>query len=69
VKHVSPGREVTVIAPWCFSVTIEYVVESPSPVPRPGSFVVKNGSNSLCWIDDGIPGPSSTISTTTQSPS
>ncbi len=34
----------------CF--TIPYTVESPSPVPRPGSFVVKKGSK-RCDITSG----------------
>ena len=61
MKQVSPGTDVTLIVPWCRSVTMEYVVESPSPVPFPGSLVVKKGSNTLCWIDEAMPGPSSTI--------
>ena len=41
----------------------------PRPVPRPGSFVVKNGSNTRPRRLSGIPGPSSrTTSSTATSP-
>ncbi len=36
----------TAIVPPCAS-TIRWATERPSPVPLPGSFVVKNGSNNL----------------------
>src|SRR5262249_48846461 len=41
--------------PDCF--TIPYAVESPSPVPRPGSFVVKNGSKICAIVSCDIPWP------------
>ena len=65
VKTVFPGSDTRLISPLCKSRTIEYVVESPSPVPFPGSFVVKNGSKMRDWILSGTPGPLSEISTTT----
>src|SRR6266446_8609956 len=36
----------------------------PRPVPLPTDFVVKKGSNMRDWTPGGMPGPSSTISTT-----
>src|SRR5574341_215077 len=41
--------------PLCF--TIPYTVASPSPVPLPTSFVVKNGSNMWAWTSGVIPAP------------
>ncbi len=38
-------------------------------MPSPTSFVVKNGSKIRSRMSSGIPGPSSEISMTTQSPS
>ena len=34
-----------------------YTVESPSPVPRPIFFVVKNGSNTRRCVPSSIPAP------------
>ena len=34
-----------------------YTVESPRPVPFPGSFVVKNGSKMRSRISSGMPCP------------
>ena len=36
----------------------------PRPVPRPGAFVVKKGSNTRAWIEGGMPGPASSTSST-----
>ena len=46
----------TRIRPPC-SCTIAYATVSPSPVPFPTSFVVKNGSKILLFISAGNPGP------------
>src|SRR3954447_18701667 len=42
--------------PCCFT-TISWLIESPSPVPSPGGFVVKKGSNILDLMLPGIPVP------------
>ena len=52
--HMSP--------PLCLM--IPYTVESPSPVPLPASFVVKNGSNIRCRVDSSIPTPVSVTTST-----
>ena len=45
--------------------TIVSAVESPSPVPLPVSFVVKNGSKMRLMTSEGMPAPVSvTVSTT-----
>src|SRR5439155_125538 len=46
----------TEIRPPC-SLRMLYVIESPSPVPVPTSFVVKNGSKMRCSTSRAIPGP------------
>jgi len=51
-----PGVPESEISPPC-SLTMLYVIESPSPVPVPTSFVVKNGSKTRLAILAGIPGP------------
>ena len=49
--------------PW--SVTIPWAMASPSPVPCPGGLVVKKGSKIRPRISSGMPGPSSSNSTST----
>ena len=51
-----PGRESSVSEPSWRSTTTCRAVASPSPVPRPTSFVVKNESNTLSRISFGNPG-------------
>ena len=57
----TPGTLATVMCPSvCF--TIPYTVESPSPVPLPLGFVVKNGSKICGSASASIPHPvSSTV--------
>ena len=47
--------------------TSERAIASPCPVPRPTALVVKNVSNILPRIASGIPGPVSSMSTSTKS--
>ena len=49
-------------------VTIPYTVDSPSPVPLPFSFVVKNGSKRCESVSSSIPTPVSATSSTAQVP-
>ena len=44
---------------------MRYTVESPSPVPCPTGFVVKNGSKTRARVSSSMPAPSSTTSSTT----
>ena len=48
---------------------IRRATSRPRPVPLPTSFVVKNGSNTRSRMSGGIPGPSSAMSISAQSPS
>src|SRR3712207_3847310 len=64
-KRVSPGSESKMISPPS-PATMRRTMSSPSPVPSPISLVVKNGSKTRFWISRGMPGPPSTISTTTR---
>jgi hypothetical protein len=51
------------VPPLC--ATIPYAVASPSPVPSPNGFVVKNGSNTWVAVSASIPCPvSRTVSRT-----
>jgi len=50
------------------SFTIPWQMDSPSPVPSPSPFVVKNGSKMRPAISSGIPGPLSVTLTATWSP-
>ena len=59
-----PGALSTTISP-LLCVTMPYVMASPRPVPLPGSFVVKKGSNRCSMTSGPIPIPvSRTVSTT-----
>ena len=49
--------------PICFSVP--YTIDSPSPVPLPTSFVVKNGSKIRAWVSRDMPWPVSVTLITT----
>ena len=61
VEDLRAGLTTTVIPPpSCF--TIPYTVARPSPVPLPGSFVVKNGSNTCASVASFIPAPVSVTS-------
>jgi len=44
-----------IVPPCCF--TIPYTVASPSPVPFPCPFVVKNGSKMCACVSSSIPVP------------
>src|SRR3954451_2992751 len=69
-KVVRPGSESTEFDPSWRSTTMRRAVASPSPVPWPTSFVVKNESKMRSLFSGGIPSlPSSSTSTTAQSPS
>ena len=68
-NRVSPGLDSNSISPWCRSATMRLLMTSPSPVPEPTVFVVKNGSKICDCTSGGMPGPSSTISTTMYSSS
>ena len=51
-----PGVLATLTVPFdCF--TMPYTVERPRPVPRPGSFVVKNGSKICVTVAASMPWP------------
>ena len=52
----APGSLSTAIVP-PVCVTIPYEVASPSPVPSPGAFVVKNGSNARTRVSSSMPIP------------
>jgi len=41
--------------PWSWIIFCE--TDSPSPVPLPGSFVVKNGSKTFCKVSSDMPWP------------
>jgi carboxyl-terminal processing protease len=43
-------------------------MDSPSPVPSPAGFVVKNGLKIFSWMSDGMPVPLSRMRTSTLSP-
>ena len=59
-----PGSLYTQMSPQdCF--TMPCTVASPSPVPCPCSFVVKNGSNMRARVSSVIPTPVSATVTTT----
>ena len=64
MTNVAPPLEglFSVKVPPCCSMRFRHN-ESPSPVPSPAGFVVKNGSNTFPWMSAGIPGPLSVIST------
>ena len=51
-----PGSLATVMVPPVWF-TMPYTVESPRPVPLPGSLVVKNGSNSRKRVSASMPIP------------
>ena len=59
----------TTIFPLCLLTIISCETLSPSPVPFPTGFVVKNGSKILLAMSSGIPGPLSNISQMTWSDS
>src|SRR4029078_383846 len=59
-----PGRESTAMSPSCQR-TMRRAMSRPRPVPWPIGFVVKNGSKMRFMFSAGIPGPSSTMRTTT----
>ena len=65
---VRPGSLSTSIRPPWRAIT-PCEMWSPSPVPRPGSFVVKNGSKSRSRMSGGMPEPESPIVTRTPIPS
>ena len=52
----APSWLSTITQPWC-CLTIPYTVASPSPVPLPGSLVVKNGSNKWLTVAGLMPQP------------
>jgi hypothetical protein len=47
------------------SVTMPYTVASPSPVPLPGSLVVKKGSKIRAWVAASMPVPLSLTTSST----
>ena len=51
-----PGSEYTQMKPPACC-TIPYTVARPSPVPLPGSLVVKNGSKILALVASSMPTP------------
>src|ERR1035437_2260301 len=55
-RHPPPGAMSSRMVPRCRSMMLRQTV-SPSPVPRPASFVVKNGSNTRSRRPAGTPGP------------
>jgi hypothetical protein len=62
-----PGFETTSIEP-PFCSTAPYTIASPSPVPEPAGFVVKNGSKIRAWTSSLIPSPVSVTVITTEGP-
>src|SRR3954447_9243778 len=62
-NRVSPGRDSTLMSPWCLFTTIRQEMSRPRPVPSPTALVVKNGSKIRPTTSGGIPGPVSAIST------
>src|SRR4029450_6314254 len=64
----APGVLSTSMRPPC-AVTTWWLIASPRPVPRPTSFVVKNGSKMWSRTSGTMPGPSSRMRTSTTSPS
>ena len=50
-----PARVSKVIVPLCLSTTTERAMAKPCPVPLPTSFVVKNGSKTMCQMLSGMP--------------
>jgi hypothetical protein len=63
-KRAPRSLGTSVRAPPCAS-AIPRLTDSPSPVPSPTNFVVKNGSKIRAAASRGTPGPSSAISTNT----
>src|SRR4051794_37072046 len=68
-KTVPSGPLSKEIEPRWRSSMMRRQVSRPRPVPAPTSLVVKNGSKILSRFSSGMPGPSSPMSTFTQSPS
>ena len=65
----APLEVSTSMIPLCMLVTMKYETDSPRPVPSPTGLVVKNGSKALRRTASSMPGPLSTTSTRTWSPS
>ena len=63
----SPGRLSAVISP-PQPVTSRWQIDSPSPVPMPTLFVVKNGTNSRFIASGVMPSPVSATVTTMRPP-
>src|SRR5689334_6617136 len=59
LKAAPPSRAPSTHTTPPISSTDRATIASPRPVPRPGSFVVKNGSNTRSRSADGTPGPES----------
>src|SRR5690349_13203351 len=65
---LEPGPRPTSLSSWMsppLCLTMPYTVERPSPVPLPGSLVVKNGSNTRVRVASSMPVPVSVTASTT----
>jgi len=63
-----PGSVTNSIVPPCCFTTMSWLKDSPSTVPSPAGFVVKNGLKIFSWMSVGIPVPLSRMRTSTLSP-
>src|SRR5262249_45161376 len=63
-----PGSVTTSIVPPCCFTTMSWLIDSPSPVPSPAGFVVKNGLKIFSWMSGRMPVPLSRIRISTLSP-
>src|SRR5262249_23343164 len=64
----SLGCVSTSIVPPCCLTTMSWLIDSPSPVPSPAGFVVKNGLKIFSLTSGGMPVPLSRIVISTRSP-
>ena len=63
-----PSSVSTSIVPPCCFTMMSWLIDSPSPVPSPAGFVVKNGLKILSLMSGGMPVPLSRMRTSTLSP-
>src|SRR5262249_6319020 len=63
-----PGSVTTSIVPPCCFTTMSWLIDSPSPVPSPAGFVVKNGLKIFSLTSGAIPVPLSRMRISILSP-
>src|SRR5262245_17933875 len=63
-----PGSVTTSIIPPCCFTMMSWLIDSPSPVPSPAGFVVKNGWKTFSLISGGMPIPLSRMRISILSP-